>query len=186
MDNILLHIVYRGMPPTSNKIYIRGTILSSVARKFAEDFSKYVAQNHLHQLTEIDSQAVYAIHLRFYFDTLTNASWNNMGFPPSKRAKSRYKRIDLDNRIKLLTDCVRDAIGVDDCQFFAGTQEKHQDSTDPRIEIFVQKVNAKDFGIGADFYKSLPSGLQNAKPNDATGRDGRGTQGPGTGDGGVR
>lgn len=150
MDNCPLHIIYRGdMPPSANKIYFRGSILTPASRKFAEGFSKFVAQNHLHQLTDIDPEAVYAVHLRFFFETIINASWNDPKVPASKRAKNRYKRFDLDNRIKLLTDCVRDAIGVDDCQFFAASQEKHQDSKDPRIEILIHQVNPEDFGVDA-------------------------------------
>lgn len=148
MDNCLLHIIYRGdMPPSANKIYFRGSILTPASRKFAESFSKHVAQNHLHQLNDIDPKSLYAVHLRFYFETVINASFDNPKIAESKRAKNRYKRFDLDNRIKLLTDCVRDAIGVDDCQFFELTQEKHQDPKDPRIEIMIKKVDPKDFGL---------------------------------------
>jgi Holliday junction resolvase RusA-like endonuclease len=150
MDN--LHIIFNELPPTSNKIYFGGTRLTATATKYAEDFAKYVAQNHLHEVSTMDSGAVYAVHLRFYFDKLTNDSWNNPKLPPSKRAKSRYKRIDLDNRIKLLTDCIRDAIGVDDCQFFAGSQEKHEAPGKERVEIIVEKIDPLLFGVGDDTF----------------------------------
>lgn len=144
---MILHIVYKEIPPTSNKIYFRGTQLTAKARKYAEDFAKFVAQNHLHEISGMDINATYAVHLRFYFDKLTNDSWNNLSVPPSKRAKSRYKRIDLDNRIKLLTDCIRDAIGIDDSQFFAASQEKHEDPSNPRIEIMIEPVDSGMFGL---------------------------------------
>lgn len=143
----MLKIVYPIFPPSSNKIYFRGTSLTRQAREYAEAFSKYVAQHHGHEVAQLDESALYAVHLHFYFPTVENESWNNPAFKPSKRAKYRYKKFDLDNRIKLLTDCVRDAIDIDDSQFFAGSQEKHQDPAMPRIEIFVQEVDPTLFGV---------------------------------------
>jgi 1-deoxy-D-xylulose 5-phosphate reductoisomerase len=142
-----LHVVFDQLPPSANKIYFRGTVLTAKARKYAEDFAKHMAQHHLHEIVLLDKDAVYAFHMHFYFDTLVNATWGDEKLPPSKRAKSRYKRIDLDNRIKLITDCVRDAIAIDDCQVFAASQEKHMDPTHERVEIFVQEVRPQDFGL---------------------------------------
>lgn len=141
-------LVYREFPPSSNKIYFRNS-LTSKARKYAEDFSKYMVQ-HYGQLMQpgiFDPAKVYALHLHFYFPTIINETWNNPEVKPSKRAKERYKRFDLDNRIKLLTDCVRDFIGVDDSHFLAGSQEKHMDPQDPRIEFWVQELREEDFGV---------------------------------------
>ena len=140
-------MTYPVLPPTSNRIYFRGTQLTAVAREYAEAFAKFAAQNHLHEINQLNHHGIFAIHLRFFFEELTNSSWNNPAVKPSKRAKDRYKRLDLDNRIKLLTDCVRDAIDIDDSRVFAGSQEKHQDATRPRVEIYVQEVDPEMFGV---------------------------------------
>lgn len=142
-----LHITYPELPPSSNKLYFRGTILTKVAREYAERFSYHVVRNYLPTISKMDKDAVYALHLRFYFPTLVNDSFNNDKIAPSKRAKNRYKRIDLSNRIKLLEDCIRDAIAIDDSQTFSASQEKHQDPTNPRVEILVSQVNPKYFGV---------------------------------------
>lgn len=142
-----LTIIYPELPPTSNHIYIRGTMLTSKARKYAEDFAKFAAQNYLADIGRLNPNSIYAVHLRFYFESLLNASFDNPRVAPSKRAKTRYKRLDLDNRIKLLTDCVRDAIGVDDSHIFAASQEKHQDPANPHVEITVQEVAPELFGV---------------------------------------
>lgn len=142
-----LTLIFSQLPPSANKIYFRGTILTTIARKYAEDFAKYAAQNHLAEIGQMNPNGVYACHLRFYFETLLNASFNNPRVPPSKRAKTRYKKLDLDNRIKLLTDCVRDAIGIDDSHIFAASQEKHQDPSHPRVEITVQEISPELFGV---------------------------------------
>jgi Holliday junction resolvase RusA-like endonuclease len=143
----MLTIVFPVLPPSSNRIYFRGTSLTRHAREYAEAFAAYAAQHHLHEINKLNPNGIYAFHLRFFFETLVTSSWNNPAVTPSKRAKDRYKRLDLDNRIKLLTDCVRDAIDIDDSRVFAGSQEKHMDPGNPRVEIYVQEVNPDDFGI---------------------------------------
>jgi Holliday junction resolvase RusA-like endonuclease len=144
----MILFTYRGFPPSSNRLYFRNS-LTTVARKYAEDFSKFMMQNYGHMLQPgiFEPDRVYALHLRFFFPTIINETWNNPAVKASKRAKERYKRFDLDNRIKLLTDCIRDFVGVDDSHFLVGTQEKHMDPTDPRIEMYIQQVREEDFGV---------------------------------------
>jgi Holliday junction resolvase RusA-like endonuclease len=143
----VLKIVYPVLPPTSNKIYFRGTILTTKAREYAETFSMVVTREYLPQINFLSTEALYAVHLRFYFPTVINDTFRNIRVPPSKQAKTRYKKFDLTNRIKLLEDCVRDAIGVDDSQTFVASQEKHMDPDNPRVEIYIHEVNPIDFGI---------------------------------------
>jgi len=144
----VLCITYSELPPTSNKIYFRGTQLTAKAREYAERFAEGMRQ-YLPQINELDDKAVYAVHLRFFFFELVNRSWNNPDVPPSKQAKSRYKRIDLTNRIKLLEDCIRDAIAIDDSQTFGASQEKHQcgPGEQERVEITIQRVSPSLFGL---------------------------------------
>lgn len=146
----LLRIDYPIIPPTSNKLYFRGTQLTATARQYAESFSQYVAQRYGAEILELDTQAIYALHLRFYMHGLINPSFGNPKIAPSRRAKTRYKRIDLSNRIKLLEDCVRDAIDIDDSQTFAASQEKHQvpESEPERVVILVQRTEPSFFGLG--------------------------------------
>lgn len=143
----ILRMTYPVLPPSSNKIYFRGTILKKEARDYAEKFSLFAAQKHLHEISQMNPQGLFALHLRFFFETLVNETWNNMSLPPSRRAKSRYKKLDLSNRIKLLEDCVRDALDIDDSQTFAASQEKHQDPKNPRVEIEVEEVSPALFGV---------------------------------------
>ena len=143
----VLKIVYGILPPTSNKIYFKGTVLTKIAREYAERFSMVVAREYLPAINQLNPDAIYGIHLRFYFETVVNDSFNNPRVPASKRAKSRYKRFDLTNRIKLLEDCIRDALAVDDCQTFVASQEKHMDPLNPRVEIYIHEVQPEQFGI---------------------------------------
>lgn len=148
MRNIL-QITYPVIPPTSNKLYFRGTMLTAVAREYAESFSQFAMQRFGSEILEMDTSALYALHLRFFMHGLENQSWNNPKVAPSRRAKTRYKRIDLSNRIKLLEDCIRDALDIDDSQTFAASQEKHQIPSDQpeRVEIIIQRVDPRLFGL---------------------------------------
>ena len=94
-----LHIVYKELPPSSNKIYFRGTILTRKAREYAERFSFTVTREYLHLLNEIRPQGIYAISIHFYFENLLNETFNNPKVPEQKRAKTRYKKLDLSNRV---------------------------------------------------------------------------------------
>lgn len=148
MRNVL-YITYPVLPPTSNKIYVRGTMLRDEARRYGEAFAQFMAQGYGSEILEMEKTATYALHLRFFFAKLENARWNDPKCPPSKRPKTRYKRLDLSNRIKLLEDCVRDALDIDDSQTFAASQEKHQirAGESERVEIIVQRVDPSIFGL---------------------------------------
>jgi Holliday junction resolvase RusA-like endonuclease len=143
----LLSFTYPEIPPTSNHIYIKGAILTPEAREYAERFSHFFVQHYMHAVQGLDAKKIYAIHLRFYFETLINASYRNPKVPAAKRAQTWYKKLDLTNRIKLLEDCIRDALGVDDSHTFVASQEKHMDPKSPRVEFFVHEVDPKLFGI---------------------------------------
>lgn len=142
-----LRMVFPQLPPSSNHIYIKGSILRPEAREYAEIFSKYIAQHYLHEITQLNPEGLFAMHIRFFFPSLVNETWNDPKVPPSKRAKERYKRLDLSNRIKLLEDCVRDSLAIDDSRTFSASQEKHQDRKNPRVEIEVEEVSPLLFGL---------------------------------------
>lgn len=61
-----------------------------------------------------------------------------------RKAASRYKQIDYDNRIKFLQDSLVAVLGIpDDSQIFGGHQEKRQDKNNPRAEV---TVTVEDLG----------------------------------------
>lgn len=75
-----LKMVYPVLPPTSNKIYYRGTILTGVSREYAESFAAWAAKNHLHEINELNPDGLFALHLRFFFNTLVNETYQNENF----------------------------------------------------------------------------------------------------------
>lgn len=138
-----LVMVYKEIPPTSNKLYFRGTRLTSVARAYAEKFSYHIVREYLPQISLMNKKGVYALHLRFFLSNLVNDTHGQ-----KNGASTLYKRLDLSNRIKLLEDCIRDALGIDDCQTFAASQEKHHVPVgEERVEIVVQEIDPRQFGV---------------------------------------
>lgn len=146
-----LHIVYPKLPPSSNHIYAKtpfGLRLTKEARKYAEDFSYHVVRMHLPEINSLDRNGVFALHLKFFYDSLLNEGAFSPN--PKKRPKTLYKKTDLSNRIKLLEDCIRDALAIDDSQTFAASQEKYLDASvgdDGRVEILVQEIDPTTFGL---------------------------------------
>ncbi len=143
----MLHVIYPELPPSSNRIYFRGTSLTAKARQYAERFAQFMAQKHLPEIMKLDPLALYEITLDFYFETVVNSTYKNPKVTPAKQAKDRYKRFDLSNRIKLLEDCIRDALGIDDSYTFELHQRKFHDPLRPRVEIFVNATDPSWYGV---------------------------------------
>jgi len=142
------------LPPSSNTIYanIKGGKGGRRLRKHAEawkiDALTQLAQ-HPDFVTggEWDPNAPYLLALCFYFPTLENKGWHERWKRDSRpgakephkkgdrKAKTRWKRIDLDNLLKLLGDTLNDSTGVDDSAIFERTEEKRVDADNPRVEI---------------------------------------------------
>lgn len=154
----ILELEYPELPSTTNKLYIRGSILSKTAREYKSRFKEYMTREYLPELsvlgdTKKDKTTVYCVHLRFFFETLVNETFEDEFTPPSKRAKDLYKRLDLSNRIKLVEDCVKDLIQIDDSRTFAATQEKLMDPQYQRVEIFIDQLDPEAFGIPSKYLK---------------------------------
>ena len=59
------------------------------------------------------------MRIDLYFESVQNKGW-------PKKAKNRYKRVDITNRVKLLEDAISEALGIDDCLFFQTTITKNE------------------------------------------------------------
>ena len=131
----------------------------------AQRFRIRVKQAVVNSLSEvmafpIDPELIYRFDLIAYFKALENPGWfetwdkdkfytrdtgdgkhkkGELKYAKGERkAKTRYKQIDVDNRIKFLQDCVSKSIGIpDDSQIFVGKQEKREDPDNPRVEVRV-------------------------------------------------
>ena len=143
------------MPPSANHLYQRrrggGVALSEMARQFQEDVKRHI-HDFLPELTRfpVTQETIYEMNISLYFDKLENPGWFEVYAKGPQRgerkAKTRYKTIDYDNRIKFLQDCLVRAIGIpNDSQIFRGVQEKREDSDNPRAEVVVRVRDRSDF-----------------------------------------
>jgi len=105
-----------------------------------------------------DPELIYRFDMIAYFEALENPGWFEFWEEDKfytrdtkdgkhrkgelkcqkgeRKAKTRYKQVDVDNRIKFLQDCVSKSIGIpDDSQIFVGYQEKREDPDNPRLEV---------------------------------------------------
>lgn len=146
-----IYIEYDELPPSSNHIYARtrfGTVLTKQAKKYAEDFSYQVIRKYLPEINQLNRNGVFSLQLRFTFPSLLNESAFDPN--PKKRPTTLYKKIDLSNRIKLLEDCIRDALGIDDSQTFVAYQVKVQDPNvgeKGKVEIIISEVEPTQYGL---------------------------------------
>jgi hypothetical protein len=155
--------VYPGLPPTSNKLYIFGKKLTTKAREFKENFKSYVHQHYGHEISELEEpnqkdsdgvtdlrtlnpNLIYSLTLIFYMDCL-NASWDDPKTPPKRRASFRYKKVDLSNRIKLVEDCIKSSLDIDDSLTFASTQMKVHDPENERVQFELVVADPRMFSI---------------------------------------
>jgi len=119
---------------------------------------------NLHALNiPTDHETVFELELRAYFEKLENPGWFERwekdtyvtrgktkgqlkGRAGERKAQTRYKVMDIDNRIKFLQDCVVKALGIpNDCQVFRSGQEKHEDPDNPRAEVRIAVTERDQF-----------------------------------------
>ena len=147
-------VVLPFLPPSSNHIYVnarggKGRFLSKEATTFKNRTISIIQQECMDKLIGLDTKAIYQVWYAFYFP---KAELLNKSFGTGKKgaAETRYKRMDVENRLKLVADSLATAIGIDDCQFFEGGHTKLCDSLVggiPQVHIFLTPMDPKRFGL---------------------------------------
>jgi Holliday junction resolvase RusA-like endonuclease len=131
------------MPPTSNNIYTSSSgkrVKTTQARSWQNRAVKEIMrQSGLTIQSEFDPNRMYWLDLHFFFEAVINKGWNERWQRGKKqgqrKAETKWKRIDLGNRLKLLEDTVKNAVGVDDSATFVLHLTKDCDPTNPRVEV---------------------------------------------------
>jgi Holliday junction resolvase RusA-like endonuclease len=128
------------LPPTSNNIYVTGRkgvrFLSKEAKSFKADAIALIQTTCLSKITLLDRDSLYRVWYGVYFqhDDVYNKTF---GTGKKGAAETRYKRVDVENRIKLVADALATAIGIDDSQFWEGGHTKLVTSGPSRIDIYL-------------------------------------------------
>lgn len=141
------------LPPSSNHIYVTGRggirFLSSEAKTFKLRTVSHIQANCLAQISRLDREAIYRVWYAFFFpiDDLINKTY---GSGKKGSAQTRYKKMDVENRLKLIADALATAIGIDDCQFFEGGHAKLSSSLTSgvsQVHIFLTPQDPGRFGL---------------------------------------
>jgi Holliday junction resolvase RusA-like endonuclease len=128
----VISILLTGLPPSSNHAYFNlpkgGRTLTKGGKKYKTETSTYIMQNFQPLIRGIKLNHPYGILFGVELDIL-NKTW-------PETAKTRYKRLDVDNRVKLLQDAVVEALGIDDSQMMSsGIFKRH--STEVELTYIV-------------------------------------------------
>jgi|SRR5690606_16701389 len=82
-------------------------ILTAAGRKYKEESISHLARNYPKELNKIEKNKPYLVYITLYLEDLVVKGWPN-------KAKSRYKKLDATNCIKLLEDVLAEVSAVDD------------------------------------------------------------------------
>lgn len=155
-----------------------GLALSKVANKYREHVKKVLAGRmaELSVFSAEDPEVCYSFDITCHFAQLENPGWFERytqdgyytkdskekkpnGQPKhlkgelkhragDRKAATRYKKIDVDNRVKFVQDCVVRGIGIpDDSQVFEGAQRKVK-ARDREKVVVTTSVVMRDRFIG--------------------------------------
>ncbi len=153
-EEVILHVVVPFLPPTSNHCYFTNRFGGRTKTKEADAFQKRLVQEvtgpHLASLAQLNTtykDSVFRVHYKLYFpfEEIFNRSWGK-----KSGAESRYKKMDAENRLKLLTDSFAKAIGIDDSRFWRTVIDKMlSPDNQERIDIELAAVPLPLFGAPA-------------------------------------
>jgi Holliday junction resolvase RusA-like endonuclease len=126
------------MPPSVNKLYFvrhGRKVLSAQGRTVKAQIQALVTQA-ASQVVGLNEQTPLELEIVTYFPVLENKGWSQ------GKSKSRYKKIDVTNRAKLLEDALSGGLGLDDSLFFRVTMTKREGAE--RAEIILRRYHEQD------------------------------------------
>jgi len=117
----MIHMQFDWLPPTSNHAYadilvkVKGKlrpkrVLTTEGKKFKRETAAELVREYPVELMIFEPNIPYAVIGQFHFSNLYNKGW-------PEKAKTRYKTLDADNRLKLFIDALKTAAGIDDSDF---------------------------------------------------------------------
>jgi Holliday junction resolvase RusA-like endonuclease len=147
------------MPPSVNALYQRirggGLALTDAAKRYRERVKKIVTRQlpRLSRFPAQNMETIFLLDIDAFFNELQNPGWfqvisrgPNKG---KKKAKSRYKKVDADNRIKFAQDALTKAMGInDDAQIFEVSIRKIQRREEPEtLRVTIRVASPTRYGV---------------------------------------
>ena len=142
----MIYLYSPNLPPSSNNAYYnipgkgKARALTTEGKKYKAETTTFLSRNFPWELKFILPDVPYFVYARFSFLTLVNDETR-------KGTKTRYKKFDVSNRLKLFEDCLKDVCGIDDSQFLLETIEKRV-GTEENTETFIWNMEKEKLPIG--------------------------------------
>lgn len=129
-----------GLPPSVNHAWFNlphgGRTLKTEGKKYVAETKTLLAQKYQKELLTFKKDEPYLVFFRVHFSEIQNATWG----AAKKPAKTRYKRCDATNRIKILEDVIADITGIDDSCTMTFIVQKVETNLKEMIEVFVWNI----------------------------------------------
>jgi hypothetical protein len=140
---LVLAGVVPGTPPSSNRLYSRGSggkrFLTKEGRAFKIRTIDMLRKQWM--LSEpLSDKKPYWLVLRFYLSAVLTKTYGQKG-----GADSPFKRIDTSGFVKIIEDAIAETTGVDDRNNMRLTLMKYQEPGDVRCEIEFWELENSDF-----------------------------------------
>lgn len=142
----MIHIWVDSIPPSANNAYavVRGRkIMTKEGKKYVTETKTHFVEKFPRELRIFKPNAPFLVCIRFFFPEIENKGWFQ------GKAETRYKRIDVSNRVKLLEDCLKEAAGIDDAQHLRVLLDKQQGKE--RTDIWVWNMAEEETPFDAGF-----------------------------------
>ena len=142
----MIHLHLEGIPLSTNHAYDNmrggGRRLSKAGEKYINETKDTLVRQFRKELMFLKPDTMYLVCFRFYFKEIENAGWFK------GTAKSRYKQIDVSNRVKLLEDCLKNVAGIDDSQNMRVILDKQLGKERTDIWIWNLEEEETPFDVG--------------------------------------
>lgn len=135
----MIRIVLPGIPPSTNNAYFsKGArrILTTKGRAYLLETKTTILRQYPQALSFFKKNKPYLVYFRFDLPQIYNA-----GYPT--KTDSRYKALDVSNRVKLLEDALKDVAGIDDSQNICVVTHKRP-GPEERTEILIWSVEEEE------------------------------------------
>lgn len=141
------------MPPTSNNIYVNrysgGRVKTTLARSWQTKAVKSIVREaNLGFQDGLDPNKQYLLIMVFYFDKIVNKGWNEFWKQGKKaghrKSNTKWRKIDLSNRVKLAEDAMKTASGIDDSATMIHLLVKKCDPDNPRLVMQLLELKESD------------------------------------------
>lgn len=124
------------VPPSANHLYFNlptgGRGLSKEAKTYKEKVKNLLIEKYYEKITNFspDKYKVFKVTSIIYLDNVLTKS---------KDAKSPYRKIDVDNRLKAFNDAVFESLGIGDHRIFDIISKKREGS--PKTVMVIETLN---------------------------------------------